>query len=103
MKCGWQASCCLRYYEIRQVFMVSICTVNTQGQISIGVFSIVKKKKTESGETTPPSGLGCQNPTEDDGELHPETLGTSNRGKALINIKANQILKHESLEPMAVY
>ena len=38
-----------------------------------------------------------------DGELHPETLGTSNRGKALINIKANQILKHESLEPMAVY
>ena len=25
--------------------MVSICTVNTQGQISIGVFSIVKKKR----------------------------------------------------------
>lgn len=57
----------------------------------------------ERGETAPPSGPGCQNPAEDDGELHPDTLRVSSRGKAPINIKANQILKHESLEPMAVY
>ena len=61
------------------------------------------KKKTERGESTLPSGQGCQNPTEDDGELHPDTSGVSNRGKAFINIKANQILKHESLGPMAVH
>lgn len=66
------------------------------------VYLACEKKKIERGETAPPSGLGCQNPA-DDGELHPDTLGVSYRGKPLINIKANQILKHESLGPMAVY
>lgn len=71
--------------------MVSICTVNAQGQHSIGVFSMWgKKKKIERVETAPPSGQGCQNRAEDDGELHPHTLGVSNSGKALIYIKANQ-------------
>lgn len=67
------------------------------------VYLASEKKKIERVETAPPSGQGCQNPVEDDGELHPHTLGVSHRGKALINIKANQILKHESLGPMAVY
>lgn len=60
-----------------------------------------RKKKGEGSDTAAPSGQGCQNPAEDDRKLHPDTLGVSNRGKALINIEANQILKHESLGPMA--
>lgn len=59
----------------------------------------VKKNKIERGETAPPSGQRCQNPAEDDGKLHPHSLGVSNGGKVLINIKANQILKHETQDP----
>lgn len=36
---------CVCYNEIRQVFMVSICSVNTQEQHSIGVFSMWKKER----------------------------------------------------------
>lgn len=60
-------------------------------------------EKTQRCETEPPSGQGCQNAAENDGELHPDSSGGTSRGKALINIKANQILKHESLGPLAVY
>ncbi|CAB1417136.1 unnamed protein product [Pleuronectes platessa] len=68
--------------------MVSICTVNAQGQQSIGVFSMLKKRKKvkiEKVETAPPSGPGCQNPAEDDGALHPFISGVrmiEARGKA---------------------
>lgn len=66
------------------------------------------KTEEEAGEDregydAPPSGPGCQNAVECDGKLHPDTSGVSNRGKALINIKANQMLKHDSLRPVAVY
>ncbi len=73
VSCFCHVGVCACPNEIRQVFMVSICTVNAQEQPSTRVFNMRKKK--ERGETAPPSGLRCQNPTEDDGEPYPDTLG----------------------------
>lgn len=72
------------------------------GATLIGVFS-KWRKKIEGVRLYHHLGIGVRMQQCIDGELHPQTLGVSNRGKALINIKANQILKHESLATVAVY
>lgn len=53
----WGGLAFLCYNDIRQVFTVPICTVNTQGQHSIGISSIQKNKK-ETGSYAAPRHLG---------------------------------------------
>lgn len=50
----------------------------------------------ERGESIPPSGLRCQNPTRGDQELHTSIVRINDGGGALIYNTANQVIKYET-------